>query len=99
MNWFLVQGYVDIIRDLPDSSTGTYTLTVEVTGRVLTIPRIDAPYINPPDVAISETAQFIYDIGTFVNLYIIDSTPPPVPLEGEPPIDYQVASFKGYGST
>lgn len=95
----VAQYYVGIILELPDCSAGTtYTLTVEVSGRDLTIPKIDAAYINPPDIAISETAQFVYDTGTSVNLYILSSTPPPVPREGDPPIDYQVASFEGAGS-
>jgi hypothetical protein len=29
---------------------------------------------------------------------MISSTPPPIPQEGEPPVDYQVASFDGFGS-
>ena len=91
--------YVDSSWDLPDCSEGTtQTLTVEVSGREGTIPSIDFPYINPPDIMITETAQFIYDTGIIVNLYLLSSTPPPIPLEGEPPVDYQVVAFEGYES-
>lgn len=92
----LAQYYVQIIPGPFDCSTGiTHTLTVEVSGRDVTISSIDLPYIDPPNIAISETAQFVYDTGTSVNLYTISGTPPPVPQEGDPPIHYQVASFEG----
>jgi hypothetical protein len=94
----VAQYYVNIIPELPDCSSGTYTLTVEVSGKEFGIPRIDTGFIDPPGIAISETAQFVYETGTSVNLYIISATPPPPPQEGDPPLNYQVARFEGYGS-
>ena len=95
----IAQYYVGLLSDLPECQVTTEnTLTIEISGKDMSLSTIDMPYIDPPNHAVTINSKYVYETGTSVNLYFLSSTPPPMPPAGSYPIEYQTAIFAEYAS-
>lgn len=95
----IAQYYVGLLPAMPACPVKVEkTLTIEITGRELSLNSIDMLYINPPNNLVSINSKYVYETGASVNLYFLSSTPPPKPPAGSYPLEYQTAIFAEHAS-